>query len=121
MGLFTKKPAVLFPWVPLTSSEQLRVLIEQSTEVPVLLFKHSTSCSISALAKNRFEQRWTAEPSECICAYLDLLSYRALSNEIETITGVRHQSPQAILIKDKRVVYEDSHNGISATTILTLL
>ncbi|MES2556592.1 MAG: bacillithiol system redox-active protein YtxJ [Bacteroidota bacterium] len=121
MGLFTRQQAVLFPWVPLTTSAQLHDLMEQSEEVPVLLFKHSTSCSISALAKNRFEQKWNAEPNECVCVYLDLLSYRALSNEIETLTGVMHQSPQAILIKNKRVVYEDSHTGISAATILTLL
>lgn len=121
MGFFTKKPTVQFPWVPLTSSEQLQALIEQSTEIPVLLFKHSTSCSISAMAKNRFELNWNAAPTECTCVYLDLLSYRAVSNEIETLTGVRHQSPQAILLKNKQVVYDDSHNGISPTTILTLL
>ncbi|ASS50576.1 MAG: hypothetical protein A3D31_13510 [Candidatus Fluviicola riflensis] len=121
MGLFTRQQTVTFPWVRLTSSVQLHDLMEQSEEVPVLFFKHSTSCTISAMAKNRFEQKWTAEPNECLCVYLDLLSYRALSNEIETLTGVIHQSPQAILIKNKRVVYEDSHTGISAAEILTLL
>ncbi len=121
MGLFTRKQTVTFPWVQLTSSAQLHELMEQSAAIPVLLFKHSTRCSISALAKSRFEQKWNAEPNECICVYLDLLNYRSLSNEIETLTGVAHESPQAILLKNKRVVYEDSHTGISATTILTLL
>ena len=121
MGFFSRQQTVTFLWVSLTSSAQLHELIAQSDEVPVLLFKHSTSCSISAMAKNRFEQKWIAEPNECVCVYLDLLSYRALSNEIETLTGVIHQSPQAILLKNKRVVYQNSHNGISATEILALL
>jgi bacillithiol system protein YtxJ len=57
MGLFSstpKKPAV--NWVNLTSSGQLHELIKEAATTPVLLFKHSTRCSISAMALNRFEK-----------------------------------------------------------------
>jgi len=120
MGFFSKTKNT-FPWTELTSIEQLNELIERSVEVPVLLFKHSTSCSISAMAINRFESKWTAAPEACLVIYLDLLRFRSISNEIATLTGVHHQSPQAILLKNKQVVYTESHGGIDAVTIQSLL
>lgn len=120
MGFFTKTKNT-FPWTELTSIDQLNDLIEQSAEIPVLIFKHSTSCSISAMAINRFENKWTASPEACLVIYLDLLRFRAISNEIATKTGIQHQSPQAILLKNKQVVYTDSHSGIDAVTIQSLL
>lgn len=120
MGFFSKTKNT-FPWTELTSIDQLHALMEQSVEIPVLIFKHSTSCSISAMAINRFENKWTASPEACVVVYLDLLRFRSISNEIATITGVQHQSPQALLLKNKQVVYADSHNGIDAATIQSLL
>ncbi len=101
MGFFSSSRSN-FPWVKLTSSEQLDELIQRSHEVPVLLFKHSTSCSISAMAISRFENKWKANDSLCICVYLDLLANRPLSNEIAVKTGIVHQSPQAILLKNEK-------------------
>lgn len=119
MGLFSanKEPKKEFPWIKLISLEQLNLAIENSFEKPILLFKHSTRCSISSMAKTRFENNWPVENTTCELYYLDLLIYRSISNEIEKITGVIHQSPQAILIRNKEVIYEDSHSGISALEI----
>lgn len=119
MGLFSSKQKTPFPWVKLTSSEQLHELLNSSETKPVLLFKHSTRCSISSMALNRFEN--TMDPEKATCVYLDLLEYRPLSNEIEVITKVQHQSPQAILISNHEVIYSETHNGISASDILKLI
>lgn len=113
--------ASTFPWVKLTSIEQLDELYAQSATVPVLLFKHSTTCSISAMTINRLETKWTAAPESCICVYLDLLAFRPLSNAITEKTGVRHESPQAILLKDGQVVYSASHGYINAAEIQSFL
>lgn len=121
MGFFSSSKKSDFPWVPLTSEAQLDELIAQSYTVPVLLFKHSTTCNISAMTINRFEQKWTADPAACICVYLDLLAYRSISNAIAEKTGIIHQSPQAILLKDGAVVYNDSHGAIDALLIQILL
>jgi len=121
MGLFGSSSKTTFPWVKLTSSEQLDELINRSKEIPVLLFKHSTSCNISAMVINRFESNWKAPAESCICVYLDLLSYRAISNEIAIRTGVFHQSPQAILLRDEKAIYSESHGSIDAAEIQTLL
>ncbi len=122
MGLFsstTKKPAV--NWVNLTSSEQLHELIKESATIPVLLFKHSTRCSISSMALNRFEKEWDDSKPICLCVYLDLIAYREISNEIAALLKVEHQSPQAILVRNNEVLYADSHNGISASDIQALI
>jgi bacillithiol system protein YtxJ len=118
MGLFSKQKAE-FPWVKLTSSEQLHELINSSETKPVVLFKHSTRCSISSMALNRFENNM--DPEKATCVYLDLLAYRSLSAEIEALTKVEHQSPQAILINNHQVIYTETHSGINAQDILKLI
>lgn len=121
MGWFGSHSTTAFPWTKLTSSQQLEELIELSDELPVVLFKHSTRCSISSMALNRFESGWKLPAEACVCAYLDLLNFRSISLEIAEKTGVMHESPQAIVIKNKRVIYHASHNGIDAREIITLL
>lgn len=121
MGWFGSRTSTAFPWTKLTSSEQLNTLLEQSAELPVVLFKHSTRCSISAMALNRFESNWDLPEEQCTCVFLDLLNYRSISAEIAEKTGVMHESPQAIVIKNNRVIYHASHNGIDAREIITLL
>lgn len=119
MGLFSSKQKAAFPWVKLTTSEQLHALLESSDTKPVLLFKHSTRCSISSMALNRFENNM--DPEKATCVYLDLLAYRPISAEIETLTRVEHQSPQAILVDHNEVIYSATHTGISASDILKLI
>lgn len=120
MGLF-RSSTPTFPWVELTNETQLQEFIEQSVNTPVLLFKHSTRCSISSMAKSRFEKNWKLNPEQCICVYLDLIAYRSISNLIESTLKVQHQSPQAILLINKEVVYSASHNGIDANEISELI
>lgn len=123
MGLFSsnKEPKKEFSWIKLRSMEQLNLAFENSLERPVLFFKHSTRCSISMMAKARFENNWSASTNICDLYYLDLLIYRLISNEIENLTGVIHQSPQVIVIKNKVVVYEDSHTSINTSAIENIL
>jgi bacillithiol system protein YtxJ len=119
MGLFSSKQKTEFPWVKLTSSEQLHELMQSSETKPVVLFKHSTRCNISSMALNRFENNM--DPEKATCVYLDLLQYRPLSAEIEALTKVQHQSPQAIVISNHEVIYTETHSGISAPDILKLI
>jgi bacillithiol system protein YtxJ len=118
MGLFGLKKTAkeAFPWIELTSIEQLNELLENK-EHPVLLFKHSTRCSISSMALNRFESDWDQSKTEIQTYYLDLLEQRPISAEIEKLTGVTHQSPQAILVFQGKVYYDASHSGINAQVI----
>lgn len=103
------------PWKNLTEEKQIAEIVALSHEKPQLIFKHSTRCSISSMAKDRLEREWNLENVEPW--YLDLLSYRHVSNAIASELGVHHESPQAILLKDGVVIHDSSHNSISVSEI----
>ncbi|MEQ9466915.1 MAG: bacillithiol system redox-active protein YtxJ [Ekhidna sp.] len=111
-NLFSKKDAISFPWKELISAEQLNELDSASKEKPVVIFKHSTRCSISAMTLNRFERSdigdLAFEPY-----FLDLIAHRDVSNLVAERYGVKHESPQAILIRGGKAKYDASHMGIS--------
>jgi bacillithiol system protein YtxJ len=102
-------------WINITNEAQLEEIKQLSFENPQIIFKHSTTCSISAMAKNRLDKEET--PANTSFYYLDLLSYRAISNKIAEIFQVHHESPQVLLIKNGVCVYDESHNGIRMNDI----
>lgn len=119
MGWFSKTSTKNeLPWNQLTSVEQLKEVIKSSSEKPVLLFKHSTRCSISSMAFSGFQSGWEGSDEEIGIYYLDLLNYRDISSQIAELTGVMHQSPQVIVLKNNEVVYTATHTGISARAAL---
>ncbi|MBC6991193.1 MULTISPECIES: bacillithiol system redox-active protein YtxJ [Hymenobacter] len=108
----------MISWQPLTQPEQLTDIVRESHEQPVMIFKHSTSCSISAAAKSKLERQWDeAGLQEAKIYYLDLLRYRPISAEIAQQFGVRHESPQLLLIQDGECRYDASHMGIRLSDI----
>ncbi|MFV8361512.1 bacillithiol system redox-active protein YtxJ [Flavobacterium sp. LS1P3] len=100
-------------WNELTDLGQLSEIIEISNEKPVAIFKHSTRCSVSRMALKQFENEFNS--SDKVTPYfLDLIAHRDISNEIASRFGVTHQSPQLILIKEGKAVYNVSHSDIDA-------
>ncbi len=101
-------------WKPLTSIEQLETIINtESQHEAILLFKHSTTCSISNTALNRVERNWKDSDNAMLTPYyLDLLNHRDVSNAIAALTGVEHQSPQALIIKNGVCTYSATHSAI---------
>lgn len=103
-------------WNNITEEHQLEDIIEQSHKKPCLIFKHSTRCIISKMALKTFENEFDLQPY--VEAYfLDLLVYRSLSNAIAEKFEVQHQSPQLILIKEGKAVFDASHENISVESI----
>ena len=107
-------------WKNLSSIQGLDELVAQSHEQPCLLFKHSTRCSISAMAKHRLERDWLASTPSLQPFYLDLIAFRQISNEVESRFGIRHESPQALLIQNGRCVYDASHLDIHLDEIVSI-
>ena len=106
-------------WNKLTSEAQIDQLISESAEKPVLIFKHSTRCSISSMSLDRLLRNWKEEYSTQITPYyLDLIAYRSLSNLVAERFGIPHESPQVLLLKDGKVTYHESHYGISYAEIM---
>lgn len=106
-------------WLPLTKMEQLNDLSIASYEKPVIIFKHSTRCSISRMALKQFENEFILTEEEVTTYFLDLLSFRDISNEIASRFQILHQSPQLILVKKGIAVYHVSHSDIDATDLIS--
>lgn len=103
-------------WNELTNLGQLNEIISLSSEMPVAIFKHSTRCSVSRMALRQFENEFDSS-NKVTPYFLDLISFRDVSNEIASRFGVLHQSPQLILIKDGKAVYDASHSDIDAEAL----
>ena len=122
MGLFSfSKKETKVQWQPLTDVAQLETIRAESNELPIVILKHSIRCSISSMAKNRLDSDWDGLPSEATFYYLDLINYRAISNQIEVDFGVQHQSPQLLVIKDGKCTYSASHSQIDPRTLRQVL
>ena len=111
-------------WSNLTEEKQIAEIMDLSSSIPVYIFKHSTTCGISAQAKENVELSFRNTNKSFLFYYLDLLKFRTVSNEVASTLNVHHQSPQLILIHDGQVIFTTSHHKIKATIIeesLTLL
>lgn len=104
-------------WRMLTDLGQLNELIELSHQQSVLIFKHSTRCSISRFALKNFENEYDFSEEELQPYFLDLLAHRNISNEIASRFNIIHQSPQILLIKNGKCVYDESHDGIEVANL----
>jgi bacillithiol system protein YtxJ len=104
-------------WLNLTEINQLDDLLESSVNQKVIIFKHSTRCSVSSMVKDRLERNWSTDLEHQNVYYLDLLSHRDISNAIADKTGIEHQSPQLLIIENHVCVFSANHNFISADAI----
>jgi len=94
----------------LTTLDHWREALERTSERPLLVFKHSTSCPVSAGAHEEFH-KYVADSADPAVdfAIVHVIEDRPVSNAIAEDLGIRHQSPQAILVKDGQPVWDESH------------
>jgi len=104
-------------WSNLTEESQIAEIIALSNSIPVYIFKHSTTCGISAQAKENLEISFQNTDKPFLLYYLDLLKYRSVSNEVASRLNVHHQSPQLILVHNGQVAFTTSHHKIKATIL----
>lgn len=100
-------------WIALTDYSQIQKALSNSE--PFLVFKHSTRCSISSMAKSRFERSFDLEGVSAF--YLDLIAFRSISNQLANDFNVEHQSPQVLFIQNGECTYHASHNAIDLEVI----
>jgi len=111
----SQKPST--PWNELETELQVHQVIEESKEKVVVVFKHSTRCGISRMVKKQFESEYNYTEDAVKLYYLDLIANRAVSNKIAEDFKIYHESPQLIIFKDKKAVFNTSHSHISAEKI----
>lgn len=110
-----------WPGQHLESADQLENIISSSFKTPQLIFKHSTRCSISRFVLADFITHFGYSSNEFESYYLDLLTYREISNAIADRFEVQHQSPQLIVIKDGKAIAHASHEGINELQLSAFL
>lgn len=125
-GLFGNKDASeeekkSINWKQLTSMEQLDEIVSASKSKTVAIFKHSTRCGISRMVLRNFENSYTLSEEQLDLYYLDLLSYRDISDAIGHRLQVIHQSPQLLVIKNGTAVAHASHHSINASELENFL
>ena len=99
-------------WTEITTPDALETILCREGDPPVLLFKHSTRCPISSRALRLAETWLTAHAGQVYPCRILVVEHRQVSNLAAERLGVRHQSPQAILIHNGRAVWHASHLSI---------
>lgn len=108
-------------WNTLTTPEEVRQIVERSIHRPQIIFKHSTRCSISDMAKGRLERGSNDLELMAEVHYLDLIRYRDTSNFIAELLNVKHESPQILVIRNGECILEQSHYDIRPEEIIEVL
>jgi monothiol bacilliredoxin len=119
MGFFSNlfkayepKETKILPWIALTDLQQLHDIMERSKIKTQVVFKHSTRCGTSRMVLNRFIDTYELTENDLDLYFLDLVSYREVSNEVGYKFQVMHESPQLLIIKNGVVVAHGSHGGV---------
>jgi len=105
-------------WKKLDSVAQYEDLMKASNDKPFAVFKHSTRCSVSNMAKKKLEFEWSFKEEQIPIYYLDLLVYREISNRLSNDLHIEHQSPQLLVIQNQKAIYHQSHGEIEVADIL---
>ena len=114
--IFTSKKMF---WNQIETQDDFEKLLALSQNSTVLIFKHSTRCGTSRFALKEFEQSWKMEDEhKMVFCFLDLIAHRYVSDFIEASLGVRHESPQVILMKKGKCVYSVSHSEIEYQKVI---
>jgi bacillithiol system protein YtxJ len=97
--------------------EDLDRLLAQTAERPLLLFKHSLTCGTSAEALDELIEHLNEDKLDARYAIVTVQSHRELSNAVSARLGIRHETPQALLIRDGRVIWSASHFRVTAAAV----
>ena len=97
--------------------DELDRMLAASGDRPLLLFKYSATCGTSAEALDELVAHLNENPADATYAMVTVQTHRDVSNEIARRLGVRHETPQVLLIRDGRVVWSASHFRVTATAV----
>ena len=100
-------------WINIESEQTLSEIVERSQESPQIIFKHSTRCSISSVALNRLQ----SGRQDLDYYIVNVVANRSISNLIQEVFNVIHQSPQLIIVYKGKSLYDTSHFGITSDIV----
>jgi bacillithiol system protein YtxJ len=109
-------------WKEITTQEEWDAALTRTTERPVVILKHSTTCPVSSNALQEYEEYLGKNPNEDVDYLLvKVIESRPVSNKIAEDTGIKHASPQILYLKDKEAVWNASHWAVTTKHITAVL
>jgi thioredoxin 1 len=102
---------------PITDLSALDAAIAESNDRPVLLFKHSRYCGVSAEALDELQSHIDGAANQVAYRMITVQTHRSVSDAVAQRLGLRHETPQAILLRDGKIVWNASHFRITATQL----
>ncbi|MGE0863241.1 MAG: bacillithiol system redox-active protein YtxJ [Vicinamibacterales bacterium] len=105
----------------LSTNDELDRALARSSQLPIVIFNHSPTCGISAQAFESIREWLATAPPAAEFFVVPVQASRALSTAVAKMFGIRHESPQALVIDDGRVVWHGSHFRATATSIAAAL
>ena len=103
-------------WIHLTHEDQLQEIVIRSQERSQVIFKYSSRCGLSDIIYRRLQAKCCPQSADFY--FLDLLTYRKISNMVAEKFGVEHQSPQVLVIRDGECIFEESHMSIDPEELM---
>lgn len=103
-------------WINLEEEAQLQQIKQKQGKS--IIFKHSTRCSISMMAKKRLDLDADIITNDIDCYFLDLIKHREISNQIAETFQVHHESPQLLAIKNGECILDQSHGSIDLEEVI---
>jgi bacillithiol system protein YtxJ len=118
LSIFKKSNKTSISWNHLSNAKQLKDAIQNVDSKTVVLFKHSTRCSISSMALNRLEASSELAESPADFYFIDLIAFREISQAVSVEFQIKHESPQLIVVKNGKATYHASHSDIRPNEVL---
>lgn len=106
-------------WIKLTSEEQLNEIYK--SDQTAVIFKHSTRCPVSGMAKRSLEFDADLVPDQMAFYYLDLIAFRDISNKTVELWNIKHESPQILIVQGSKSLYNASHSDIEMRDIVSII
>jgi monothiol bacilliredoxin len=106
-GFFKRKPS---RFTRLSEPDELEIALSESEQAPVILFKHSSLCSLSSWARRQVDN--LADSTDTVLYEVVVQKSRPLSSLIVAKTGIAHQTPQVMILHHRQVVYHSTHSQI---------
>ena len=99
------------------NSQELGEILDESSRRKIILFKHSTTCPVSACAWREVQDFILESQDEVLVVMIKVIESRSVSNQVVEELGVMHQSPQALLLSKRQVVWHVSHQAVTREKI----
>ena len=97
--------------------QELEEILDESSRRKIILFKHSTTCPISTCAWREVQDFILESQDEVLVVMIKVIESRSVSNQVAEELGVLHQSPQALLLSKRQVLWHASHQSVNREKI----